>query len=235
MTGGERMNLDSHGLPCQANGDCSDQLQRVGMIAIGNILNPKNKIDLPIYAALISELQPSLGIYTRYSGSPTNNVTGDQLVPIFAIGAMGYTQSILPNLTKQLIKRFGFAQNTYKDNDPTVHTTPDFILFRVLPFILRANKSLYVFTCVFDLLLVIASIFAVLQGSTTNTDDNNIIITLAVCKAKMPTPLSWLACKLYKHLRRPPGPAGALIDYHASSTGGNPEIATLWVPIVKRF
>lgn len=229
------MHLDSFSLPSQANGDCNDQLQRVGMIGVGNILNPNNSITILTFFALKHLLQPYKGTYTRFSGSPTNDVTGDQLVPVYAYWVIKRKKLELMQMISTLIKRFGFAQNTRKNGDPTIKTTPDFILFRVLPFITRLSPLLYLFSCVLDILLVLAAISAVVQGSEEDTDDNNTIVTLAVCKAVMPTPLSLLAAKIYIKFRKPPGAAGSLRDYHAASTGGNPEVAELWVPIVEKF
>lgn len=228
------MYLDKYNLPCQKDGDCSDQLQRVGMIGVGNELNPVDTITIPCYSALKSSLQPFSGVYTRFTGALTTDVTADQLVPVFAYWTLVDKRSLL-NITMAMLCRFGFAQNIVKDNDPTILTMPDFMLLRVLPFIFRISLILYPLTCVIDILLILAAVSSILQGSYTNTDDNNIIITLATCKARMQTPFSYIAAKLYKHYRKPPGAEGALLAYHAASTGGNPEIAQLWIPIVEKF
>lgn len=229
------MHLDSHGLPCQANGDCSDQLQRVGMIGVGNILNPASALPISCDIALYSLLQISPGVYSRFSGATAKDVTGDQLVPVFAYWTLTRRTDQLELMTDSLIMRLGFAQNVQKDNDPTVKTVPDFILLRTLPFLVRLSPYMYPVAFFTDILLILAAISCVLQADAQDTDDNNIVITLATCKAVMPTPLSLLACKIYKYFRKPPGPAGALRDYHAASTGGNPEIAELWVPIVEKL
>lgn len=231
------MNLDKHGLPCQKDGDCGDQLQRVGMIGVGNTLNPSGFLNLPTAPelALKTLLQPESGVFSRFSGTTTLDVTGDQLVPVFAYFIITQNKQQLNLLMLETLKRFGFAQNTRKQNDPTVRTFPDFILFRILPLIIRKSKLLYPLALVLDLLLVLQSIDTVLASSETNTDDNNSIITMAVCRNHMVTPFSYLATKIYKNFRHPPGPAGALTAYHSAATGGNPEIAVLWTPIVEKF
>lgn len=227
---GEVMHLDEFGLPVQKNGDNQDQLQRVGMIGVGQQLN-KDMILLNygvINDALLVGLQPSEGLYRRFTGGPLNTATGDQLVPVMAYW------TIKRNAYEMDGMRWVFAQNTISIFGGS-KTVPDFILFRMIPFLVRMHWVLYPLCVIMDVLLILAVISRIWAGSETDTDDNNTIITVAVCKAIMPTPLSFIAAKLYKYGRRAPGLVGALRAYHAASTGGNPEVAELWVPIVKNF
>ena len=224
------MHLDEFGLPVQANGDKQDQLQRVGMIGVGQKLNT-NTIIMPynrVYIALVTVLQPSKGIYRRFVNGPLNTATGDQLIPVAAYWTVKRMSNELLNMPIE------FAQNTVSIFTGE-RTFPDFILFRMLPFLVRSHWALYPIALFLDVLLIAAVIERNVYGSVLDTDDNNTIITVATCKAVMPTPLSLLAAKLYKHGRGAPGLVGALRDYHAASTGGNPEVAELWVPIVERF
>lgn len=224
------MHLDDFGLPTQENGDSQDQLQRVGMIGVGQLLNPAMTILAPtrIWIALTSMLQPAEGRYRRFTGGSLNTVTGDQLVPVAAYWTVSrYSRELLG---MPLV----FAQNT-ESIFTHEKTLPDFIFFRMLPFLVRAHWALYPVAVIMDLCLILSVLIRINQGSASDTDDNNTIITVAVCKVVMPTPLSYLAAKLYKHGRNAPGLEGALRDYHAASTGGNPEVAELWVPIVGGF
>lgn len=225
------MHVDTWGLPVQANGDAQDQLQRTGMIAIGQILNnrvPMLISDPYLYVGLVNHLQPISGKYTRFVHGPLNTATGDQLIPVAAYW------TVCRNRPELHAMNHIFAQNRV-DIFTGRKTLPDFILLRMLPFLMRAHWILYPLTIILDLGLLMAIIVRIYQGSLTDTDDNNTIITVAVCKAIMPTPLSLLSAKLYKRFRRAPGLVGALRDYHAARTGGNPEVAELWVPIVERF
>lgn len=223
--------LDANGFPIQSNGDNQDQLQRVGMIATGQLINNKVPMIIPdpsLFLGLLCQLQPTGGKYTRFVNGPLNTATGDQLIPVAAYWTMSRNRAELHRMNHVL------AQNRV-DIFTGGKTLPDFILWRMLPFLMRAHWILYPLTIILDLGLLTAIIVRIYQGSLTDTDDNNTIITVAVCKAIMPTPLSLLSAKLYKRFRRAPGLVGALRDYHAARTGGNPEVAELWVPIVERF
>lgn len=225
------MNVDVYGLPVQANGDAQDQLQRTAMIAVGQLINSHVAMIIPdpiLYAGLVTMLQKHPGVYSRYVNGPPNTATGDQLIPVAAYWMLTRNNHELHAMNHV------FAQNTVSIFTREA-TFPDFILFRMLPFLMRAHWALYPFTVITDILLILAVLTRIRQGSMADTDDNNTIITVAACKDTMPTPLSLLAAKLYKKYRKAPGLVGALRDYHAVSTGGNPEIAELWVPIVERF
>lgn len=99
------------------------------------------------------------------------------------------------------------------------------------------------------------------KGFTKRTpddvDQNVSVMTFAVCRAVMPTPFSMLASKLFSKLMpwnygcmKPdtsmglqnvyfenfyPPVYGALRWYHRAESGGNPEIAELWRPIVEKY
>lgn len=225
------MHVDIYNLPIQSDGDAQDQLQRTGMIAVGQLINNKVPMIIPdpyLYAGLVTHLQPLHGKYTRFVNGPLNTATGDQLIPVAAYWTMTRNRHELHAMNHI------FAQNTV-DIFTGKSTLPDFILLRMLPFLMRAHWALYPLAILADILLILSVLIRIHQGSLTDTDDNNTIITIAVCKAIMPTPLSLLAAKLYKRFRGAPGLVGALRDYHAARTNGNPEVAELWVPIVERF
>lgn len=168
------------------------------------------------------------------------------------------------------LKRWGFAQNKKDGLNGDMGKTklPDFMALRALPLFLRASRWLYPIACVADVLLVLAALAACgpvwkdgggfARRGANDVDDNNTILTFAVCRARMPTPLSWLAVRLFAKLRpwnygcaelvkedaetrvaflpdtyRPV--YGALRWYHRAEAGGNPEVAELWKPIVERW
>jgi hypothetical protein len=265
------MHLDQYGLPCQADGDRNDQLQRCGMIITARGLSAEQGLsgfELTCGLALLTKLQPQPGVYVRYIGGATDNVSADQLIAALCAHIANGTRRQAWLMFVTMCKRFGFAQN-YKDglNADTKTKLPDFMLLRGLPLFARMHPSLYVFTLLADALLVLAALSAVgpvfRDGSIVphrrgpdDVDDNNTILTLAVCRARMPTPLSWLAVKLYSWLRpwnygcrgirgidygqtvvenmyKPV--YGALRWYHRAENGGNPEIAEMWKPIIDRY
>jgi hypothetical protein len=66
------------------------------------------------------------------------------------------------------------------------------------------------------------------------SNDINFIGDLAQAQRIYPTVASYLAQKIYK-LFRPKGPQYALDTYFSAGSGGNPEFAALWAPIVSMF
>lgn len=263
---------DKYGLPIQSDGDNRDQLQRVGMIATAEALRECDTLtEVPTYWALFIGLQESPGVYKRSVEGATNDVSADQLIATLSVHvAYGHTRQVWLML-KECLRRFGFAQN-YKDglNGDTRTKIPDFMFVRALPLFARLHWSLYPFTLLADFLLVLLALSACgpvwkdgailpSKREATDVDDNNTVITLAVCRKRMPTPLSILACKLYGKLRpwnmgcyaeddpveteglRVFNPNyyhpvyGALRWYHRARSGGNPEIAALWRPLCKEL
>lgn len=261
------MHVDRFLLPCQADGDVNDQLQRVGMILTAYELSGGLGFEAAANEALFSAaldnaLQPRPGIYTRYVGGDPANVSADQLIAALAAHVARRETKQIGWMALRCFARFGFAQN-YKDGlDGTDRRkVPDFLLLRALPLFLRASRLLYPVAAVADLLLVFAALAAVgpvlrddsfipVRRTPDMVDDNSIILTLAVCRARMVTPLSWLAAKLYAKLRPynhgcyeaidqgyvEHSPVyGALRWYHRAEAGGNPEIAELWRPVVEKY
>lgn len=216
------------------------------------------------FQALIGDLQPSPGVYVRSVGNNANNVSADQLISALSAHIINLNSAHTWLMFKACLRRFGFAQNT-KDGlngDSSKWKLPDFMLARAMPLFSRANRLLYPLALLSDVYLVILAIGAVLDRNPDHVDDNDTILTLAVCSARSATPLSWLARKIYTKLRPwnygcvrdlsvPSGfngevaslsvshyykPVyGALRWYHRAEAGGNPEVAELWKPICARL
>lgn len=233
------MNIDQNGLPVQLDRDASDQLQRVGMLAISNQLIGQYNIQ---YAeSLYNILQSVNKRYKRFSTATTDlDVTGDQLIPVIAYW-------VLIGSKQLMWKRLFFAQNTRKQGEPNVHTIPDFMVFRSLPLFIRSTELLYPIIMAVDVLLILASIsYVLLNRKLDQVDDNNLIVTLAVCEATRPTLFSSLACLIYKELRAKNYGSiaykvhpiiGALRWYHRAEwpSYGNPEVASLIEPVVIKY
>lgn len=269
------MNLDKHGLPVQSSGDANDQLQRVGMLVAAVEFDRETYYSLKTitsatYAfskfALSESLQVSPGKYVRFIGGDPANVSADQLIgALGAHVALKNTYQIFLMFIRMLC-RFGFAQN-YKDGLSGKDKTkiPDFMLVRATPLFARMHVLLYPLAVVTDVLLLFAAWSAtgpVWHDDTgfkprnpNDVDDNNTILTLAVCRKIMPTPLSILATKIFGQNRawnygctdyeklaevKELAPFklvaetkyhpvwGALRWYHRKETGANPEIALMW-------
>lgn len=271
------MHLDKYGLPVQADGDANDQLQRCGMIDAAFMIRGSTvplgaSIVWTCGAAIVALLQSRPGVYVRFIGGPTDTVSADQLIAALAAHVASGSKSQVWLMFKAMMKRFGFAQNTKDGLNGSIQTkTPDFMFFRALPLFCR-RPLLYPIALFTDALLVLLALSAVgpvwkdsggfKRRSPDDVDDNNTILTLAVCRIRCPTPLSYLAIKLYSWLRPwnkgciytgtkyidlpVDAPVeyrnnyyhpvyGALRWYHRAEAGGNPEIAEMWKPIIERY
>jgi hypothetical protein len=71
-------------------------------------------------------------------------------------------------------------------------------------------------------------------GPTNTSNDINFIGDLAQAQTIYPTPVSFLARKIYKSFR-PNGVSFALSSYFSVESGANVEFATLWTPIAEKF
>jgi hypothetical protein len=210
------MHVDEYGLPQQADGDRNDQLQRVGMLVASRVLSDPEEMYrshtfLRWVRALRENLQPAAGVYSRYTGAPTNNVSADQLIgALCAWVAMRGAKQVLW-MTARCLSRFGFAQN-FKDglNDDVRTKIPDFMLLRALPLFLRCSVLAYPALLLVDALLVLQAISAIgprwkdgggfARRGPDDVDHVNTILTLVTCLERSPSPLSKLAWFLFKRL-----------------------------------
>lgn len=261
------MNLDEHGLPRQSYGDVNDQLQRCGMVVAAACISDTVRLDqVDLYfnckRAIEKTLQPRPGTYVRHVGGNANNVSADQLIgALCGHVALRNTRHVFWMFIR-MVCRLGCAQN-YKDGlDGTERVKiPDFMALRASPLFCRGHWFLYPCAMLSDVLLVALALVACgpvwrddkgfSKRSPDDVDDNNTIVTLAVCRYRMPTPLSYLASRIYGKLRpwnygcrdsqvyfddNVYHPVyGALRWYHRAENGGNPEIAEMYREICKRY
>ena len=247
------MFLDEYSMPMQADGDKNDQAQRVGMIAAGVVLggNTEPVRDVAINLDLL-ECRP--GVYTRFVGATPEDVSADQLIGVLGGRlALGQTRAVF-RMLGQMLLRFGFAQN--KRRLDGTRNIPDPMIFRAAPLFMRASWLLYPLALLCDLYLLLLATspalpvwrdnsFFPVRRREDDVDDNNNVLTLALCKRIKPTPISLLSCWLYAKLRpinlgvtikgAENNIQGALEWYHRAENFGNPEVAALWKPVVKNI
>lgn len=228
------MITDENGLPVQRDFDAGDQLNRVGTLATM----------MPNWYTQLTKLRLKPGVYVRFVGANPNNVSGDQLVPVFG-AALRHDSKEFRNLVFRMFLRLGFAQNTH-DTDGTFKGIPDFLLPRVIPFIARAYLPACM-VCPFDILLVLQTLLALFPYKTMDDkfwlyrktpddvdQDVNLVNTLYVCNMKKSTSLSRFAALLYEENRArsfggEPKVDGALWWYHRAEAKGNPEIGAVQI------
>jgi len=250
------MNLDPYGLPCQSNGDCEDQLNRVGLISLACFLNYHHaKADVTELEArcddAISDPMGLLvygpGTYTRHTKSGPGDVTCDQLIPVLAYHVAIGDGLNVKLMFEAMVKRYGFAQNVHADNDPTTKTTPDLMFFRALPLFARYSKWLYPVAVIADLYVVIMIISLIISdyNAPNSVDDNNTLATVLTCITTHPTFVARFAAWLYAKCRptnygvtqlgETNNIQGAMSYYHRAAAGGNPEIAEMYRTLIKEF
>lgn len=223
------MNLDKDGFIVQADGNSDDTLNRVGTMA----LNSDEWFDKML------ELEVSSGVFVRALGNSADNVSGDQLVPVFAAAIR--SPALQRRLSAQLWRRLGFSQNTR-----TMHSNkakvPDLLLPRVLPFLARYEGS-WIPRHLADTCALLAAMVATIPYKThdnsivpikkTGDDvdqDVNMVNTLFAIMNTHPTWVGKLAVRWYAKFRSPTLGKGfdnvssGLDWYHRAASLGNPEV-----------
>jgi hypothetical protein len=226
------MYLDSKGLIVQQSGDGGDTLQREGFWFEGTSLNTtyQNPPGLTSYIWALAFLWTEKG-YTRYWQAPyrdSSDTSRDQLVS--NIRAMGYIPDARLRALKGLLK--GVIKNWSRFPNNDIAFINDYGRF------IRSFRAWYLYPLLFlcDIPIVVNSIIRCIKGRNYDDvgDDINHIGDLAQCQNIYPTPVSFFARKLYKWFR-PFGVQHALDWYFRAASGGNPEFAELWAPIVANF
>lgn len=224
------MYLDSKGLIVQSSGDGGDTLQREGFWYEGVFLNTAfpSISEMTPYKEALSYLFVSGGLVRSFK-LPYNDPTDtsrDQLVSnIRACGYYDYKDA-LRFILKGVLKNW----SRFPNND--IAFINDYGRF------IRSYKAWYLYPLLplLDAPLIINSIIRCIKGRNFDDvgDDVNHIGDLAQAQNIYPTITSFIARKIYKYFR-PRGPQYALDWYFRMESGGNPEFAELWRPILKGF
>jgi hypothetical protein len=233
------MHLDSNGFPVQADGVGDDTLQRVATLALRSMH----------WRLKMLELEVAPGVFVRQVGDNPNNVSGDQLMSVFAAAIK--LKSLQPRLRWELIKRAGFSQNTR-----TMHSNkakvPDFLLLRVLPFMCRYEGSwiprwlgdlaafVNVGTSLIPYKFADNSLLPHRKDDTETDSAIHAVNTLFAIMETKPTWIGKLTVRMYAKYRGPAPAQGqdniekALNYYHSPQFLGNPEVGEEQVILWRR-
>lgn len=235
------MHRDQYGLIVQADGDGGDTAQREGMVAfVYSLIGSEFTAAWEFRQALQLEISP--GVCVRHPFQPDfrsdpKQFSRDQQDPlIVAAGACSQTPFIKRMLWAQ-VKRLGKYQNA------------DYLTPQSIGCYIRALSAWYLWPLLLftdlGLLFQALHIYFACRNDPNNSDDNNHVIRTLQAQYTLPTPVSYVARKLYKALRptnygntvlgEKSHIQGALNWYHSAQFGGNPEIAELYRPLVEKF
>lgn len=203
ISGEASMYCDSNGLIVQKDGDGGDTAGREGDYWFEYALTGYHGIPTPGHYLYIKDefervlelLQRGKGIFVRnpIKYNDPSDMSRDQTVPL--ILAMGQMEEydILKALFYKQVRNFGRYQNG------------DIGFIGDLGYYIRAFKfwKAYPILLVGDLQLLVNSIIRCIKGRDLNdvSDDINLTLELLQAQYNLPTPISWLARKIYKHLR----------------------------------
>lgn len=244
------MYLDQNGLIVQKDGDGGDTLQRIGFWFEGLKFNPDEDMRKIIgyrpdqYVGLLQFCKNDKNQYFRNpkDWDDPKDCSRDQLVP--NIRAMGYYDmgSFAKEILVAVLKNF----SRFPNGD--VAFIQDYARFA------RTLRLWWLYPLILfgDLFMLISSFIRIVKGMNYDDvgDDINHIGDLAQARAIYPTPISWLARLFYIGFRpsfvkqvdggivrdkNGIGGIWALNWYFREESGGNPEFAQLWSPVVRLF
>jgi len=248
------MFLDDLTLIVTKSGDGGDTAQNEGFLAI-----TQNYVDIH-YICTIDLLEPKKdGIWIRHPVQypDTKDFTRDQTTSnLIALGVLGY-KDVLNRLVKAQIKRFGLYQDKSLPGPDNIGQFIRALNLKVLyPLLFLTDIFMLINTLIICFLKAkepnavqrflgkhVHWIFV--QGEPNNINgvpqdtygannvgtDKNQIASLYQAQKVMPTLISFIARKIYKHFR-PNGPQYALDTYYKID---NPEIAKAWYNLLKEF
>lgn len=193
---------------------------------------------------------PHPGTYVRHPSPCTPNWAGNphtfsrdqQRSLVFAMGALKQKRKLLQAFWKHIL-RLGWYQNDQETDGTSIPlyrrdvAPPD-----VLGEYLRAGYMAgFYFLAVLWPLLFASDIFLIIgllgnlykwKEDPTNVDDDNQLLELLQAKVALPTPLSFLARKIYKYFR-PGGVLKAFTTKHRLESG-SPPFTELYTDIINK-
>lgn len=220
--------IDTYGLICQIEDDGSfgggDSANRCGLLAVASEFNNglyQADLDMSkehVMAACNSmfgriETRPGVGIRHPEATKWWSNskfFSRDQQSAVVIGAGFSNNQVLVLSLFKNHLKRFGLYQNfqiNSLDVDGKKHfiqgdmATPEHFNYYVRALNLWA---LYPVLLIGDLFMLLNSIIIVIKSifdADDTSNDLNHICALLQAKRKLPTPISWLARKVYRFFR----------------------------------
>lgn len=269
------MFIDNENLIVQSDGDTGDTLRVEGSYQLAIRLRARSKIEVDSwpkashldYMESIAKMQIEPGIFVRHPHpnqewhKDPSETSRDQMTP--NICAMGYAQceASLKEFTKQMRKRWfvkfqnkdiaspqdwGSMIRSWWEIDGLGYFTYAKVALLSIP-ILALGDSQMIFS-------VLVRLWQARDPDNVG-DDWNLLALILQAQHTMPTPMSWLARKLYKWFR--PSNLGkslihsghplephlavsmpiydALRWYTRPGSGGNPEVAWVYAPLIQRM
>jgi hypothetical protein len=234
----QQLHFDGFGMIVQADMDGGDSCNRLGMYYFGLWCRYHQEQDLfPVameFAKKAALLEVSAGKYVRHPDplkwySSPDRTSRDQLIPLIcAFGAFG--------ITGALKRLFNEMPKVNKDIFGPAHLALFIRAFNWFPLwpVLWLTDLWMLFGVLIDLYK---------QRDPNEVDDNNCIIMHLFAHKFLPTPVSWLARKVYSTFRpKSLGPVTennrvmrALVHYHRKESGGSPAIAELYRPLIEEL
>lgn len=206
---------DANGLIVQKDQDGGDTAGREGDFWFYNGLMFQDNYNNPEFNRVLELLQVEPGIFVRNPVNYNNpkDFSRDQTVPLILAMGENNRQDLLKVVFEKQVRRFFLYQNN------------DIGLPEDLNYYIRAFKywPAYPLLLIGDFQMLINSIFRCIIGRDLNnvSDDINHTLVLIQAQKYMPTPISWLARKVYKWFR-PGGVLRAWQWYFRTEAGGNP-------------
>lgn len=187
------------------------------------------------------------GIYVRHpkpcspdwAANPRTFSRDQQRSLVVAMGALKQKKKLF-RIFWEHIKRGGFYQNNQEiDGSKKLadFAAPDilgeyiraFWMAGILPVLI-----LWPLLLLTDVSALVGLVISLIKWKRhpEDVDDDNQILTVLQAKVALPTPISWLTRKLYKHLR-PGGAVNAVTIKHRAETG-SPPFAELYTDILNK-
>ncbi len=210
------------------------------------------------------EVQPGIYVRhpdpTRWSANP-DTTSRDQLVPVIAYCAAYQDYARLGRLFRAILARGLFAQNTLDTGEGEIQRKiPDTMIGHIGLFIRAGGYytvALYPLLIVTDTIDLIGTIIEAIPLHWDETDkrlrtrglgdvdDNNTVLAHLMAARFKPTPIAWLNRQLYalsrannygnSELGESNPVMGALVWYHRPESGGNPDLAELYRPLIEVY
>lgn len=242
--------IDEYGLPCQVEGNHTfgggDTANRIGLIGVANYfakgihtagVEADQEQGNAMVTSMLSKIEVKSGIMVRHPepnewwSQPRFFSRDQQSAVVIGAGLTG-NLDLVRRLMKQHLKRFGFYQN-FQINKTDVDgkkklvqgdiASPEHFSFYVRALKQRCAYPLLLLGDVFTLINSLVIVYKSIRNADDTSNDLNHICALLLAKKVMPTPISWLARKIYVKFRKNAGP-----DNSNRLSGFGPQTALDW-------